>query len=542
MLGFLCLLSAGLLIVLGMRLTFFNDDWYTLLQRPGLESHGGLDTLLAPHNANMVVLFVLMYKLLLAVFGMGSQLPFRIVLAATAVGLGVIVYVLTSERVGPVVGLVAAAVVLFLGPAWEALLFFGGMNHLLALVLGLIAFWLLETDTPRRNAIACALLVCGVSVSPTGLALVVGAAIAVALRRRPRQLWIPVIPAAVFAAWWIGYGHTDATGITSSHIAHLPGYAFSAFSDGLASITGSLFERFPTWIKNGHVLAIVVIILFAAWVWRGGRPRPSALVFGGALVAFWLLTGAAAIKGRGAVSSRYQVTDGALLILLAADLARHARLRRAHLIAICAIGVLVVGANLDVLRHGFDFMHAQAGITEADLGALQIAGARTPPDLRFSPGVAQDPYMTGITAGRWFAQTREYGASAFDTPAELARAPAVGREAADSVLIAAYSPVSPATPGTAALSGCRVRALAIGRAVSTATVGIGATEVENPGGEALAIGLERFGPPGLPHYVGFIPPRSSVRVTLPADAAGEPWRLSLLKPAGSEASAAVCPG
>jgi hypothetical protein len=126
----------------------------------------------------------------------------------------------------------------------------------------------------------------------------------------------------------------------------------------------------------------------------------------GALLAFWLLTGASAIRGRGAEASRYQLTDGTLLILLVAELARRARLRRSHLIAICTIGVLIVGANLNVLRHGFDFMDHQTGITEADLGALQIADARAPSDLRLSASVAQDPYMTGITAGRWFAQPR----------------------------------------------------------------------------------------------------------------------------------------
>jgi hypothetical protein len=540
-LGLLCLLSAGLLIVLGTRLTFFNDDWYIILQRPGFESHGGLDTLLAPHNGNMVVLFVLIYKVLLAVFGMGSQLPFRLVAAAATVGLGILVYALTSERVGPIVGLVAAAIVLFLGPAWEALVFFGGANHLLALALGLAAFCLLETDTPRRNAIACVALVCGVSISATGLAMVAGAAIAVALRRRPRQLWIPVIPAAVFGAWWIAYGHTQSTGITSNHIAHLPGYAFAAFSDGLASITGSLSGHF-TWITNGHLLAIAVIVLFLAWIWRGGRPGPWALVFGGALVAFWLLTGASAIQGRGAQASRYQLTDGTLLILLVAELARHARLRRPHVITICVIGVLIVGANLNVLRHGFNFMHRETGITKADLGALEMAGARAPSDFRFSAFVAQDPYMTGITAGRWFAETSDYGASAFDTPVELARASPQDRQAADSVLIAAYSPLSRATPGTAALPGCRAVALTAGSAVATVTVGTGPTEVENRSGKGLVIGLERFGPPRRPHYVGFIAPRTSVRVTLPADGAAQPWRIAVAKPGGSAATAAVCPG
>ena len=63
----------ALIVVLGTKLTFYNDDWYFLLQRPGLESHRGLNVLLAPHNGNPVVLLALSFKVLVAVFGIGEQ-------------------------------------------------------------------------------------------------------------------------------------------------------------------------------------------------------------------------------------------------------------------------------------------------------------------------------------------------------------------------------------------------------------------------------------------------------------------------------------
>jgi hypothetical protein len=156
----ICAAGALLVVALQMRLTFFNDDWWFLLQRPGLESHGGLDTLLAPHNGNIVVLLAASYKLVVAAFGMGSVLPFALLSGLTVAALGALVFQLAEPRLGGVLGLAAAAVVVFMGPAWEAFLFFAGISHLAALTLGLAALLVLERDTQRRNTAACALLVC----------------------------------------------------------------------------------------------------------------------------------------------------------------------------------------------------------------------------------------------------------------------------------------------------------------------------------------------------------------------------------------------
>ena len=92
----LCAASALTLIVLGTRLTFFNDDWYFIFQRPGFSA----DSIFEPHNGHLSALSVLIYKGLIEVFGLDFQLPFRAVLATSVVSLGVLVYLLVEERAG----------------------------------------------------------------------------------------------------------------------------------------------------------------------------------------------------------------------------------------------------------------------------------------------------------------------------------------------------------------------------------------------------------------------------------------------------------
>jgi hypothetical protein len=542
-LAVLCLGSAALIVVLGERLTFFNDDWYFLLQRPGLASHGGLDTLLEPHNGNMVVLLVLVYKVILAVFGMHSQLPFRLLLALAASGLGVVVYLLASERVGPVLGLVAAAVVLFLGPAWEVLLFFAGINHLVALTLGLAALYLLQVDSPRRNAGAGLLLVAAVSVSVTGLALVAGAAIAVAMRRRPQQLWIPALPVIVFGVWWLFYGHKEHSGVTVGHVVHLPRYLYDSLSAGLASITGLVHPALPDLISSGHLLAVLALLALLAWLVRGGRPGPWAYVFGGAAIAFWLLTGASAIQGRGAIASRYRLTDGALLLVLGAELFKRARVRGHSAMVISLLAVAVVASNIWTLRGGFGFMRAQARLTEADLGGLEIAGSRSPANLQLLQIISGTPYLTGVTSGRYFAQTARYGTPAFDTPRQLAHDPAAQQRAADGVLVSAYAlnpqPSSPArTPRSCPRILPRTAA-----STPSLPLSVGDTTVKNLSHVPLVVSLARFAPVALSRNVGFLPGESAARLRVPRDTVSRPWRVSFLNPQpAAGVRVAVCPG
>jgi hypothetical protein len=252
-----------------------------------------------------------------------------------------------------------------------AFLFFAATGHPAALAFGIGALLALERDTRRRNALACGLLVCGVLVFTLAVAFVVGAAVVILVVRRRPQLWIPAVPAAAFALWRAFYGHRQPSEITVTHIARLPRYVLDAVSAGLASATGLAHPSLPAHVSSSHALTLIVFALLSWWLLRGGRPRP--LVFAARALAFWALTGASAIVGRGANSSRYQITSVVLVILLVAELLRGLRLSRTGLTLVSLTAVAVVASNLVLMRRGYDFMRVESQTAQADLGALQLA-------------------------------------------------------------------------------------------------------------------------------------------------------------------------
>ena len=68
--------AAVVLLALGWRLGFFLDDWTFMLYRRGSIDQSYLN----PHGENVVIGLALVYKFLLATFGMDSAVPFRVTL------------------------------------------------------------------------------------------------------------------------------------------------------------------------------------------------------------------------------------------------------------------------------------------------------------------------------------------------------------------------------------------------------------------------------------------------------------------------------
>lgn len=151
----------------------------------------------------------------------------------------------------------------------------------------------------------------------------------------------------------------------------------------------------------------------------------------GTALTFWLLTGASAIPGRGAIASRYQLTSATLLILLAAELLREVRIGPSGLVVLSAGAGLLLTSNLLVMRSGYDFMRVESQTAEVDVGALELLGPAAPPGLSLAAPPAHDPYLT---AGRYFADTRAHGAPPFRSSQQIASSASAMREAADTVL------------------------------------------------------------------------------------------------------------
>ena len=184
--------SAALLLAWGSRLTFLLDEWEFLLQRPGFTAH----SILTPHGEHISIAPILIYKALLATVGMSSSLPYLAVSVALFLATSILLFVYLRRRVDPWLALLATAIVLFLGPASEDLLWGFQMGFMGSLVCGLGALLLLERGDRRGDWLACALLTVGVTFSSLGLPFIVAACVDVALRgERLRRLYIVAVPA-----------------------------------------------------------------------------------------------------------------------------------------------------------------------------------------------------------------------------------------------------------------------------------------------------------------------------------------------------------
>src|SRR5262249_53104513 len=210
--------SGALLLVLGSRLTFLLDDWEFLLYRPGVSAHSVLD----PHNEHIVVLPVLIYKAITATFGISSALPFRVASTALFLAGCVVLFFYLRTRVGDWLALLGTVAILFLGAAWEDLLWAFQIGFMGSIACGLGALLALERRDPFGDGLACALLTGSILFSSLGIPFLAGAAVALALRGEGwrRHMYVIAIPAAIYAAWWHGWGHTGDNSLSAHNAAN----------------------------------------------------------------------------------------------------------------------------------------------------------------------------------------------------------------------------------------------------------------------------------------------------------------------------------
>jgi hypothetical protein len=533
-LAVLCLASALTLVVLGTRLTFFNDEWYVLLLRPGVSAHSLLD----PHNGHLSLIPIAVYKALVAMFGLDQQLPFRIVLAAVVTALGVLVFVFVRERCGDLLGLLAAALVLFLGAAWQDLLWSFQIGLVGSLVAGVGVLLCLERQTRRGDLAACLLLVASIALSNLGVSFILAAAVAIAVRtrRRPRDIWIPGVPSILFAAWWLAYGRDAETGFSLTNVGHTPAYVLDSIAAALSSLFGLSTQ------PNGGIdayawgrpLLLLAAVGIAFWLLRGGRPPRGVLPIAAAALSWWILLGFDFIPNwREPDTSRYQLISVTFLILLAAEAFRPVRLRPPALAAISAVTLACIGANIGALKDGYDFFHAESTIAKANLGALEIGRGQIEPKFRLLQPIARDIYLTGVFAGPYYRESEAHGSPAY-SEAEIAAAPSSDRSAADVVLASGYSlRLQPLAAGSAPSAGCRRVDGAWQPAVA-----------EVPRGGAVLINLSQVGAEvrlhryadDFPADLGGLAPRGSARLAIPLDSASRSWELQI-----SGTAVDVCP-
>lgn len=529
LLGVAMAAAAALLLHYGSGLTFFQDSWEFLMQRRDPSAA----TLLDPHNEHIVLLPVLITQASLRLFGMDSMTPELVLLVALELGVAGLLFVYARRRLGPWPALFAATLLLFLGPAWQDLLWPFQVGFVGASLFGLATLLALENEDERWDRAACAFLAIAIAFSSLGIAFAVATAVHVLQRRRERGLrraYVFALPLLLYLGWYAGWGHEAENNFSAHNVLVSPRYVWEGLVASLDSVLalGTIADEVVGRSKWGAPLLVALLALAA----YGGYRRRG--FFAGlwpavaAAATFWFLAAFNQGPGREPYSSRYLYVGVLFALLIAVNLLQGVKPGRWALLAAAAATCVVVGFNLVPLREGRDFFEEQTVLTRADLAAIEIADRTVEPAFRLSPEVAGTVFLSEIEAGEYLQAVDEYGSPAY-SPAELAAAEEEGRVHADLVLANAL-PLGIETEAGGV--GAKGRCLGVGGTASLA-LRPGVTTVElGPRGEGT-VKLRRFAEREYPLDSGPLAAGSTTRLFIPRDRLQRPWRLLVEAPRGA---------
>jgi F0F1-type ATP synthase membrane subunit c/vacuolar-type H+-ATPase subunit K len=520
------LASAVVLLYLARDFTFIQDTWNFLLERRG----SSLDTFFEPHNEHIVVLPVVIEKVLIAVFGMTSALPERLVLTAMLVATAALVFVYVRRRVGPWPAVIAAALLSFLGPSWTILMWPFQTVIVGSVLCGVGALLMLDRNDRAGDAWACVLLVLSVLFSAIGVSFALGAAVDVLVRRRERGLfsraYVAVVPLLVYAAWYLGWGHEAQNYLSLNNVLHSPVYLIEGFASSIDSLLGlSTIDvndvGEPAWGRPLLIAAVGLVI----WGYGKGRSfSPRLWPVLAAAASYWLLAGFNYFAGRPPVAGRYGYAGAVFVLLIAADLLKGVRFSRNALLIGGAVTVFAVAANLTALRDGRDWLENLSVLTKADTAAIEIAERTVPEEFRLTPEIAGTGSLIAIEAGSYLDAVRDEGSPAY-TPAELLAAPGYARRQADIVLGQALPVSTEAKAGVYGESGgADCQDLASGEEFE---VQPGVTRIEVAPGPHADFSLRRFASGEYPVKTEGADGDSTVLLTIPQDKSTQPWFLQV---------------
>jgi hypothetical protein len=498
----------------------------------------GLEYLLAPHNAHLVFGGRIAYEVLLDLGGATDYTVFRVVEVLGILLCAGLFFASARRGLEPWVALAMSISLLTLGYANETLMWGFDLHTVYAAALGVAAILLLERAERRADVFACLLLVVSVATLEVGLAFTIGAAVSVLLRaERVRRLWIFVLPLALYVAWWAWAKKFGQSDIELSNVKLIP----HEFVEALSAVVGSVLgiNSSPEAAFVGTTPAATVAAGFAlaglAYRVRRGAVPPALWAFLATALAYWLTM---AMGGRAPDSTRYVFVGTLLVLLVAAEAMKGVRFSPLAIGGFFVVVALAIPPNVAKLNDGKGFEIREAKINGAEYAMLDLAGSNRAGE-GYLPG--DDPAVeaaggnvgVGLDTGHYFEGSAEYGGLGMPLD-QLRSADVPLRNIADATLVGAYGLQLLPRSAPARASTCP--------AVDDATSEDVAYFKLEPGGVLLGarsapveVSLSRFtgGLPGV--ALGRILPGHWAAVSIPTDAAQDPWRAVVNGPV------AVCP-
>lgn len=523
LLGAAVVASFAWLLDLDSELTFIADDWLLLVKRHDLNAN----YFLHPFHGNIVAAPALIYKVLQGTVGMGSATPYYGLALATFALSAVLLFVYLRKRVGDWLALFAAVLILFLGAAFEDLLFAFQIGYYGSVAAGLGMLICLDREDDRGDVAACALLVASLLFSSLGIAFAAGAVLDFMLGRRPRgrRLYVPLVPISVFLFWWMGWGHVAKTHVSFDNIATTPEFVFKAASAGLVSLmglaTGDGSEPDQPHLIWGKLLLVAGCLLLIARVAYERRLSKGLAVAIGIGLTFWVIAGVNRDETRLPTSSRFQYPSAVFLLLIIGESLRGLRRPPAAVVAAGIGTVLAVAGGISLLeREHSERWRPYADSLRSHLAAIEIAGPAANPDFTvFFPPDIKAPARAYLDA------VASHGSPAFSEQ-ELIENPTANRTGADLAIAQALNlALAPPTPSSRSLRCQALQATTDGG--TGLTLAPGTYSFENLGASPAELMLGRFSDETSVSF-GSIEPGVLTSLAIPGDRSPRPWVLGLV--------------
>jgi hypothetical protein len=523
LLGAAVIASFAWLLDLDSELTFIADDWLLLVKRHDLTAN----YFLHPFHGNIVAAPALIYKVLQGTVGMESATPYYGLALATFALSAVLLFVYLRPRVGDWLALFAAVLILFLGAAFEDLLFAFQIGYYGSVAAGLGMLICLDREDDRGDVAACILLTTSLLFSSLGIAFAAGAVLDFIFGRHPRgrRLYVPLVPISIFLFWWMGWGHVAKTYVTVDNIATTPAFVFKAASAGIVSLmglaTGDGSEPDQPHLIWGKLILVGGCLLLMARVFRERGVSKGFAVAVGIGLTFWIIAGVNRDESRLPTSSRFQYPSAVFLLLVVGESLRGLRRPPAAVIAAGVGTVLAVAGGISLLeREHSERWRPYADSLRSHLAAIEIAGHAANPNFTvFFPPDIKAP------AGAYLAAIDSHGSPAFSEQ-ELIENPTANRAGADLAIAQALNlALAPPSPSSQSLRCQGLQATADGE--TGLTLAPGTYGFENLGESPVELMLARFSDE-LSVSFGSIDPKVLTTLAIPDDASPRPWTLGLI--------------
>jgi hypothetical protein len=410
-----------LLVLVGRWLTFWYDEWDFIFVGPTLAA----GSLLTPHVDHLSILPILVYQVLLRLFGLGSYWPFLAVTWLLHLLSVWLLFRLSSRMAGLAVGFLAGISLLFLGSGFEDLLQAFQLSFLASTAAGLFALDRLVSaqDGSRRSRdlvwTGVGLLL-AVGSSSVGV-LFLGVALAYALLRRDRSAVAALLPViAAYGAWYLTWGRVGggagAGQVTASGLVTMVETLLFGLGAAVSGVVGLPPERFA--------FGGLVIIGVAALAVIPMRLRLSALgvaaLLGLAAEYFLQAYFRADFGVQHAARSGYLYPAAIFIWLAVSDLVAHSwgpialarESGRATAPWVARRAGLLVLVAVMILGNMLQFVGAARAMR--DLRATEVAELRLLERLRGAAGLAADVspdpgLMPQVTAAKYFEAVDRFG-------------------------------------------------------------------------------------------------------------------------------------